>query len=152
MNGKMKTLLAIGGVLMLTACAESVPEVVANVESADGTDVAIVAPVAVTTIPPAAPAAASGPTDAPNSLNGSWNLAANHCGQPTSTTSLLIQGTNFTYPTQQCTVAKSEAGVGTTDVTLSCDGSNRLLKLALAQGRLRVTEDHTTLTYYACGT
>lgn len=155
MNAKMKSILALGGVLALTACAQSTPEVVATVESADGAEVAIVAPVATPTVPPAPPTAASGPIDPPNSLNGSWNLARGHCGEPTSTTSLLIQGNKFTYPGAQCTAANSTAGTGTTDVTLSCNdvggnATNRLLKLALGQDRLRVTEGQTTLIYYSC--
>ncbi|WP_312531562.1 hypothetical protein [Paracoccus sp. (in: a-proteobacteria)] len=105
-------------------------------------------------VAPATPEPTPGPMAQSNALNGVYNLRASDCGVADSKTGLTIDGNRFVFPAASCRVANSETQVNRTEVTLACDGSgtggNRVVQLQSRPGVLRVTEDHTTLTYFQC--
>lgn len=105
-------------------------------------------------VAPATPETTPGPVAQENALNGSYNLVASRCGDPTSDKSLTIDGNRFIFPGSTCTVASSEQQVNRTQVTLSCAGGpaagNRIVQLQQRPGVLRVTEGPNTLTYFQC--
>lgn len=106
-------------------------------------------------VAPKAPEPTPGPAAQSSALNGTYNLLASRCGDPTSDKSLVIDGNKFIFPAATCTVASSEAQVNRTRVTLSCSGSpaagNRVVDLqSRPDGTLRMTEDTVTLTYHQC--
>lgn len=106
------------------------------------------------TVAPAIPEPTPGPIAQSNALNGVYNLRASGCGMEGSDTGLIIDGSRFLFPQATCTVANAEQKVGKTEVTLACDGAtaggNRVVDLQIRDGRLRMTEDQTTVTYYQC--
>ncbi|AUH63198.1 hypothetical protein [Paracoccus zhejiangensis] len=104
---------------------------------------------------PPVPEPAAGPIDAPGSLNGTYNLRASDCtDQGAPETRLTIEGNKFNFYESACTVAASEPGTSSTQVTLSCAGEgeqrNRVVELQNRPGELRLTDDSTTLTYFKC--
>lgn len=106
--------------------------------------------------PPAEPEPVTGPVEAPNSLNGTYNLVASDCiDDDTPMTRLVIDGNRFNFYELACVVANSEARASDTRVTLSCTGEgqdfNRVLDLQTRADRLRVTDDSRTVTYFKCG-
>lgn len=105
-------------------------------------------------VAPAAPTVTSGAIDAPDSLNGDWNLVAAQCGQAGSKGALKISGNHFDFSEASCVSTQSSVQTNFTSVSLSCKGGtkgfNRQLNLALKPGQMRMTEDTKTLTYYRC--
>ncbi|SMO35395.1 hypothetical protein [Paracoccus laeviglucosivorans] len=106
-------------------------------------------------IAPAVPEDTPGPMAQSSALNGTYNLLASDCGDPTSDKSLVIDGNKFMFPGASCTIASSERQVNRTRVTLACEGSpaagNRIVDLQTRpDGTLRMTEDSITLTYFQC--
>lgn len=102
---------------------------------------------------PATPQPTPGPVARSSALNGTYNLLQGDCGEVDK--SLVIDGNRFIFPNAACTVANSEKQVSQTQVTLACEGSaaggNRIVNLQTGRdGRLRLTEGTTTLTYYQC--
>ena len=106
-------------------------------------------------IAPAVPEPTPGPVAQSDALNGTYNLRQADCGNVSSPTRLVIDGSSFTFPQTSCTVANSEKQVDRTRVTLACSGSpeagNRIVDLQVTRnGTLRMTEDETTVTYFQC--
>ncbi|MFV0300880.1 MAG: hypothetical protein ACK5IP_08395 [Paracoccus sp. (in: a-proteobacteria)] len=104
---------------------------------------------------PPEPEPATGPVDAPGSLNGTYNLRASDCGAGNEPeTRLVIDGNRFDFYESACTVAHSESGTSSTRVTLACTGEgqefSRIVDLQNRPGQMRLTEGTTTLTYFKC--
>jgi hypothetical protein len=141
----MKPVLALAAAMSLTAC---VPGATTTTVSTPGAE-----PVVITdgpAIAPDAPEATSG-TPSGATLDGTWNLLASQCGDPTSEGRLVIQGNKFTFPTAECTAGASQVQTNYTSVSLGCSGAaNRQLNISLRPNQMRVTEGETTLTYYRC--
>lgn len=104
-------------------------------------------------VAPETPTPTAGLIDSPTSLNGTWNLIASQCGQADSEGRLVIAANKFDFAGAACTSTRSSVETNFTKVSLSCSGAkqfNRELNLALQPGKLRMTEDSKTLTYYRC--
>ena len=103
---------------------------------------------------PAAPQVESGTVEPANSLNGSYNLRSSECGQPASEGALSIQGSRFQFYESQCRAISSTIKADAAEVQLSCNGEGqafeRLVKLRLSPGVLRMEEDGVGLRYYRC--
>ena len=109
-----------------------------------------------TRVAPPEPTPVAGPVDAPDSLNGTYNLRASDCTeQDQPETRLTIEGNKFNFYESACTVANSDSSTSYTRVTLSCTGEgqdfNRVVDLQNRDGELRLTEGSTSLTYFKCG-
>ncbi|TRW98437.1 hypothetical protein FNJ84_06605 [Paracoccus sp. M683] len=106
-------------------------------------------------VAPPEPEPASGPIDAADSLNGTYNLRASDCTrQDEPETRLVIDGNKFNFYESACVVANSVSSTSYTRVTLSCTGEgqefNRVVDLQNRPGELRLTQDRSTLTYFKC--
>lgn len=101
-------------------------------------------------VAPETPTADAGQIDSPTSLNGTWNLVASECGNANSEGRLAIQGNKFGFSAGECTATNSSVVTNYTSSTLACPSGNRQVNLALQPGRLRLTEDSKTLTYFRC--
>ena len=141
----LKPVLAVAAALSLSAC---MPGATVTTVSTPGSE-----PVVIVDGPEVAPAAPTPTAGTPraDSLNGTWNLVASQCGDPTSEGRLTIAGNKFTFPTAECTVGSSEVQTNYTSVSLGCSGAaNRQLNISIRPGVMRLTEGATTLTYYRC--
>lgn len=105
-------------------------------------------------VAPVAPTPTAGLIDAPNSLNGEWNLVAAQCGQAGSKGRLHIAANKFDFAEASCISTSSTVQTNYTSVSLECKGGpapfNRELNLSLRGQQMRLTEDSKTLTYYRC--
>lgn len=141
----LKPALALAAAMSLTAC---MPGATTTTISTPGEEPVVV--VDGPAIAPAAPDATSG-VEGADTMNGTWNLVASQCGDPTSEGRMVIAGNKFTFPTTECTATAAEVQTNYTSVTLGCAAAeNRQLNVSLRPGRMRVTEGATTLTYYQC--
>ena len=142
----LKPALALVAAMSLSAC---LPGQTTTTVTPPGAEPVVV--VDGPAVAPAAPTATSGAINAPDSLDGTWNLVASQCNDPASKGRLTIQGRNFTFPAANCTATSSKVETNFTSVSLGCSGAaNRQLNISLRPGVMRVTEDTTTLTYYKC--
>lgn len=141
----LKPAFVAAAALSLSAC---MPGTTTTTVTAPGTD-----PVVVVEGPELAPRAPEPVAGVPgaDSLDGTWNLVASQCGDPASQGSLVIAGTNFNFPTAECTVGTSSVETNFTRVSLGCKGAeNRQLDISIRPGVMRMTEGSTTLTYFRC--